>query len=368
MNPLRDPFPITNRFVYLNIANHSPPSTPVKEAVKGFLDDWDDLNRNGDMRVEEACTSFAKLVNASPDEVACQPNTSRGLAAVASSIHLRSGDNVVVNDLENWANIYPWTALRKRGVRVRVLKSREGFIQLEDFKNLVDDDTRAVAISQVQWLTGARQTLKPLADLVHDHGGYLVVDGIQAAGALRVNVKKDDVDFYACGSYKWLLGPSGAGFLYIRRELVEKIQPMEYGYRAIAEHSINEPKLKENAKMMEFGEPSYLSFVGTKAGIDLILRLGTDRVERQIVSLGQFLVEGLTNKGVTLVSPIDLELRSGIVTFTSNNVHNIFDALVKENFVVSLRPSGIRVSTGFYNTAEEVQRFLEKLDEVMKSR
>ena len=209
MNMFRQPFPVAHEIVYLNIANHSPPSTPVKEAITGFLGDWDRLSRHGDRRVDEASGSFAKLVGATPDEIACQPNTSRGLAVAAASIGFRRGDNVIVNDLENWANVYPWTALRRRGVEVRIVKGVGGAVRLDDVESQVDDATRAVTISHVQWLTGARHSLRPLAELAHSHGAVLVVDGIQAAGALGVDVRRDDVDFYACGSYKWLLGPSG---------------------------------------------------------------------------------------------------------------------------------------------------------------
>ena len=364
MKEFRQYFPVTEEIVYMNIANHSPPSVPVKAAITEFLSSWDRLGRRGDARVEEANASFAELIGASPDEVACQPNTSRGLAVVAASLGFSGGDNVVINDLENWANVYPWTALKSKGVDVRTVRGRGGAVRLEDIERQVDDDTRAVSISHVQWLTGARHRLKPLAELVHSHGAYLVVDGIQAAGALRVDVRRDDVDFYACGSYKWLLGPSGAGFLYVKREHLDSLSPVEYGYRAIAEHG-EEPRLKETAQKMEFGEPSYLSFVGTKAAVDLILRLSPSRIERQVLKLSQRLFDGLTGLGVEMVSPAEKELRSGVVSFTTPDTESHFRRLMDSGFLVSLRPAGIRVSTGFYNTVDEVDRLLEKLGEIL---
>ena len=368
MKDLRDPFPITEHYTYLNIANHSPPSTPVKAAIRGFLDDWDRLSRHGDRRVELANESFAQLIGAKPNEIACQPNTSRGLAIVADSIVYRRGDNVIVNDLENWANVYPWTALRSRGVEVRVVKGRGGSLHLEDVEAHTDDRTRAISISQVQWLTGARSDLRPLSELAHSHGAYLVVDGIQAAGAVRVDVKRDDVDFYACGSYKWLLGPSGAGFLYAREDVLGAMRPRQWGYRAVKEHSLDEPVLKDTAQKLEFGEPSYLSFVGTKAGIDLILGLGVDRIEMQVLSLSSRLVDGLTGLGVDLISPADPSQRSGVVSFTTDATEEHFRRLTEEGFIVSLRPTGIRVSTGFYNTTEEVDLLLERLEHYMRGR
>lgn len=361
MNDLREPFPVTEGCTFLDVANHSPPSTPVKAAIAVYLDDWDRLARHGDARVEQANESFARLIGARPHEIACQPNTSRGLATAAGSIPFKRGDNVVVNDLENWANVYPWTGLRQRGVEVRIVRGMGGAVHLDDLKATVDDRTRAVAISQVQWLTGARHALRPLAELAHGHGAYLVVDGIQAAGALRVDVKRDQVDFYACGSYKWLLGPSGAGFLYAREDILSELRPNETGYRAVKEHSLEEPALKNTAQKLEFGEPSYLSFVGTKAGIDLILSLGPERIEGQVLRLSGRLYDGLSSLGVSLVTPEGAGLRSGVVSFATDATEQHFGRLSKEGFIVSLRPAGMRVSTGFYNTFEEVDRLLDRL-------
>ncbi len=362
MSDLRENFPVTNEYIYMNTANHSPPSTHVKKAIQDFLVDWDNLRRHGDHRVELANQSFAKLIGATPDEIACQPNTSRGLATIAASINFRRGENVIVNDLENWANVYPWTMLSKKGIEVRIVESQGGAIRLEDIEKKIDDDTKAVSISQVQWLTGTRHDLKPLAELCHDHGAYLVVDGIQAAGALDVDVRGDDVDFYACGSYKWLLGPSGAGFLYAKKEHLPDLTPQELGYRAVKEPSLTEPVLHETAKKLEFGEPSYLSFVGTNAAIDHILSLGVRRIEKHVTSLAQRLYDGLSSLNVKLVSPENPALRSGIISFTTDNPQEHYKELTDSGYVLSLRSAGIRVSTGFFNTTDEVDGLVEKIE------
>ena len=227
------------------------------------------------------------------------------------------------------------------------------------------DQTKAVSISHVQWLTGARHNLKPLADLCHSHGAYLVVDGIQAAGALDVDVKRLDVDFYACGSYKWLLGPSGAGFLYAKKEHLPDLKPQELGYRAVKENSLTEPLLHESAQKLEFGEPSYLSFVGTKASIDHILGLCTKRIEKQITGLAQRLYDGLSGIGVKLVSPENPMLRSGVVSFTTANPADHHKQLTEKGYILSLRPAGIRVSCSFFNTANEIDGLVEDVSGLM---
>ena len=363
MNELRANFPITNKKVYLNTANHGPPSTHVKKAIQDFLVDWDNLRRHGDHKVKLANESFAKLIKATPEEIACQPNTSRGLAVIASSIDFKPSENVVVNELENWANVYPWTLQKKRGVDVRIIKHQGGAITLDSIEKMMDDNTKVVSISQVQWLTGARHDLKPLADLCHDHGAYLVVDGIQAAGAIDVDVRREDVDFYACGSYKWLLGPSGAGFLYAKKEHLPDLNPRELGYRAIKKHNLTDPVLHDTAQKLEFGEPSYLSFVGTKASIDYIIRLGTKRMENQIIKLAQHLYDRLSALDITMVSPEDPKLRSGVISFATQNPEEHYRKLSEAGYVISLRTAGIRISTGFFNTVDEVDGLIAKVRE-----
>jgi len=363
---VRGNFPITDAMVFLNVANHSPPSKPVQDAVRGYLLDWDSEKRRGDERVEEAIASFGRLVGADHNEVAFQPNTSAALATVAEAVGFEGGMNVVVNDLENPANWYPWTAQRRKGVELRIVRGKGGAVRLDDLVKAVDDGTRVVAISHVEWLTGARHDLRAVAEVAHDHGAYLVVDGIQAAGAVRVDVRRDDVDFYACGSYKWLLGCSGAGFLYVKRSLITELTPAQWGYRAVEEHDPEEPRLKETAKKFELGEPSYLSFVGTKAGIDMILGLGPANVEARVLKLSQRLYDGLTTIGLDVASPEDRRLRSGVISFRTRDSEATSRSLTEAGFLVSLRPAGIRVSPDFYNTEEEVDRLLGLLADEAK--
>jgi selenocysteine lyase/cysteine desulfurase len=356
-----DLFPVTKTTTFLDIANHSPPCVPVQEAIRGYLLDWDRLDRRGDAQTADAVALWAKLVGCSPDEACSQPNTSSGLAIVAEALRFKEGDNVVVNDLENPANLYPWMAQRPRGVEIRFIKGRGGAVRIEDLEKAVDDRTKVVSVSHVEWLTGVRHDIGAFAEVAHEHGAYLVVDGIQAAGALKVDVKRSNVDFYANGAYKWLVGCSGAGFLYIRKDLITELDPIQFGYRAVEEHDLDEPKLKANAKKYELGEPSYLSTVGTKAAIAMLLQLGPSQIEARVLKLSQRLYDGLEHLGVKIASPREKEMRSGVVSFTTKDTEAAFKYLKENGFHVSLRPAGIRVSTDFYNTEEEIDRLLSNL-------
>ena len=354
-------FPVTKTTTFLDIANHSPPCVPVQEAIRGYLLDWDRLDRRGDARTEEAVALWAKLVGATPDEACSQPNTSSGLATVAEALRFEEGDNIVVNDLENPANLYPWIAQHKRGVEVRVVRGKGGAVRLDDLEKAVDDKTKAVSVSHVEWLTGARHDIGAFAEVAHEHGAYLVVDGIQAAGALKVDVKRAGVDFYACGGYKWLVGCSGAGFLYVRKDLITEIEPVQFGYRSVEEHDLERPRLKDSAKKYELGEPSYLSTVGTKAAMEMLLDLGPGQIEARVLKLSQRFYDGLEHLGVAIVSPKEREMRSGVVSFSTKDTEATFKHLRADGFYLSLRPAGIRVAVDFYNTEEEIDRLLSVL-------
>ncbi len=356
-----DLFPVTKTTTFFDIANHSPPCVPVQEAIRGYLIDWDRLDRMGDARTEEAVATWAKLVGATPEEACSQPNTSQGLATVAEALRFKEGDNVVVNDLENPANLYPWISQRTKGVELRVVKGKGGAVQLDDLEKAIDDKTKAVSVSHVEWLTGARHDVRAFSDIAHEHGAYMVVDGIQAAGALKVDVKRLGVDFYACGGYKWLVGCSGAGFLYVTKDLIPEIDPVQIGYRSVEEHDMERPRLKDSAKKYELGEPSYLSTVGTMAAIKMLLDIGPPAIETRVLKLAQRLYDGLAHIGVSVVSPKEKTMRSGVVSFTTKDTEATFKKLRAENFYLSLRSAGIRCAVDFYNTEEEVDRLLSVL-------
>ncbi|MEM2338142.1 MAG: aminotransferase class V-fold PLP-dependent enzyme [Candidatus Bathyarchaeia archaeon] len=174
---------------------------------------------------------FARLVNAKPEEVALVENTSVGLNIAANALLCPSGSKVVTTDLEYPSVVYPW--LKKSPiVKVHYIRNRRGKVLLEDFEKAVGNSTVAVVVSHVKYVNGFRNNLKALSEIAHSHGAVLIVDAIQSAGVIPIDVKRDDVDFLATACYKWLLGPSGAAYLYVRKELIEKLKPPMLGGQA----------------------------------------------------------------------------------------------------------------------------------------
>lgn len=200
---IREQFPITRNKVFLNHAAQSPFPKPVADAVFKCAMDFSNFETTSIEWNDGGKPLFAKLINANSEEVAFVENTSMGLNIVANMLDYPRDAKVVTTDLEYPSVVYPWLR-RKLNVKVHYVKNHDGKILLEDFEKAVDDKTVAVAISHVEYVNGFRNDLKTIGEIVHKHGAYLIVDAIQAAGAIQIDVKKDDIDFLTTACYKWL--------------------------------------------------------------------------------------------------------------------------------------------------------------------
>jgi len=364
---VREQFPIVKNKVFMNHAGMSPHPKPVLEAMEKHLVEFSTFGATSD-DINEGKKLFTKLIGAEPTEIALVENTSTGLNIVANMLEYPSGSNVVVTDLEYPSVVYPW--LRKKlGVKVRYVKNVDGKILLDDVEKAVDDKTTVVAISHVEYMNGFRNDLGALADIAHEHAAYFAVDAIQSAGAIQIDVKRDHVDFLTTGCYKWLLGPAGAGYLYVRKELIEKFEPPMTGWASVKPEvfetvdfwDIWSLKLSETASRFEVGCPSFVSFAGAAAALRLLLNFGMANVEKRILGLTDRLIEAVKDRGYKLQTPEEPECRSGIVNFLVDNAEEMVKKLRTKKIIVSARAHGIRVSPHFYNTKEEIDRLVHEL-------
>jgi cysteine desulfurase/selenocysteine lyase len=367
LQSLREQFPITRNKVFMNHAAISPYPKPVLEAMQKHIEEFSEFGTiSGNL--DDLRKPFAKLVNSKPDEIALVPNTSTGLNIVANMLDYPSGSNVVVADIEYASVVYPWLKKRRK-VNVRYVKNVDGRILLNDVKKAVDDKTVVIAFSHVEYANGFRNDLGSLAEIAHEHGAFLLVDAIQSAGAMRIDIKQEDVDFLTAACYKWLLGPAGAGFLYVRKELVEKFEPPFVGW-ASAKPEVFETidlwdiwtlDLSETASRFEVGSPSIISFIGASAAIQLLLNVGIASIEWRILHLTEHLIDEMERHGFKSQTPRDEECRSGITNFLIDRPEERVEQLFKKGIMVSARAHGIRVSPHFYNTEEEIDRFVTQL-------
>ena len=364
---VRENFPIVKNKIFMNHAAHSPLPKPVYESMLKYLKEVSEQWIT-ETDLEMTKKLFAKLINAKPEEIAFVPNTSTGLNIVANMLDYSEGSNMVTTDLEFPSVVYPW--LRKKlGVRVKYVNNIDGKILHEDFESAVDDNTAVIVVSHVEYVNGFRNDLSFLSKLAHEHGAYLVVDAIQSAGAIKIDVKRDNVDFLTTACYKWLLGPSGIGFLYVKEELIEKFEPPMVGWASVEPQvfetvdfwDIWNLRLSKTANRFEVGSPSVISCIGAAAALKLMLGYGIEKIENRILDLTEYLIDKVKEAGWKLQTPEEKSYRSGIVNFLIDKPMERVERLAEEEIIVSARANGIRVSPHFYNNKEEIDQLVIEL-------
>jgi selenocysteine lyase/cysteine desulfurase len=374
IDEVRQYFLIMNEKVFLNHAGVSPICTPVAEAIRDYLKRRT-MGEQADSDEESAKRLFARLINAKPEEIALVPNTSTGLSIVANLLRYPRGSNIVTSDLEFPSVVYPWLMVKTRSdLEVRYVRNIEGHLPIEDFEKAVDDQTVAVVISHVEYANGFRNDLGGIAEVTHEHGTLLVVDACQSAGALDIDIKRQGIDYLATSCYKWLLGPSGAGFLYLKEDLIEEAEPVFVGWASVDQKIFRTVDLWDNRRIVlsrtasrfEIGTLSAPSFVGAAAALRLILDYGIERIENRILGLTDYLLNRLGEEGFSIQTPNEPNSRSGIVNFRVPEPQKTVSELQRRGVIVSARMNGIRVSPHFYNTREDIEGFLTRLKESLK--
>jgi len=387
---IRDQFPALKEKVFLDAACSSLAPRAAVEAIREFLEialrcpsRSSTLHHIAmdDMRAR-ARPEIATLINAGEDEVALVESTTHGLSVAANSLPLERGDRVLLCDLEFMQVAVPWCQKREEaGIEIDVVPHRNGEVRIEDIADRMGARTRVVSISSVQWCNGYRSDLVALCALCRDRGVWLVVDAIQQLGAMPIDVKETPVDMLACGGHKWLNSPFGAGFLYVRRDLVEELRPTVAGYLSLEEpeggwgNYFQTPSIKpvrdyrfvQEARRYEVGGTSnYPGAIGLAASVRMINELGASRIRDRIYYLTDRLIAGLQEIGVEIVTPLDRKNRSGIVTFSVGEAKDnlaLMERLLERQVLVSVRYTshigGVRVSCHFYNSFEDIDRLLD---------
>ena len=372
LDQARSLFPVSQRYAYLNHASVAALPTPVVSAMERYLQeqslhggvalqDWDE-------RLERIRQTAARLIGAHRDEIVFTNSISHGLNLVAAGLNWQPDDNLICAETEFPANVYPWMNLQRQGVQVRFAPARANRILVEDVVALMDSRTRLVAISFVEFGTGYRNDLAAIAEACHKRGIYLCVDGIQGLGALQFDVRQVPVDFMATHAAKWMLGPIGAAFCYIRRQHVAVLEPIMAGWRSVVDRDnyyCYDSPLRPTGERFEPGSPNAAGLVGMAAAIDLILDVGLATIEDRVLDPTSHLLDGLQARGCRITSPIaHRQERSGIVCFQYPGLPalDVGERLCAAGVIVSVRGDVVRVSPHFYNSEGDIERLLAVLD------
>jgi len=364
----RAEFPVTEHLVHLNHAGLSPLPLRVVAAIETFGREAARLEPETEerwsQRAGEVRAAFARLVGAQPAEIAFVTNTAEGISLVAAGLDWRAGDNVVAVDGEYPSNVYPWLGLQRHRVETRLVPAPAGIVEPEAIARAMDTRTRVVAVSFVDWRTGARTDLPRIAALCRDRGALFCVDGIQGVGALRLDVEAAGIDCLAVGGHKWLLAPEGCGCLFVSRRVLDRVQPVLLGWKSVENADRYLPYhfgLRADAAKFEPGSPPHLGIHGLGAALDLLL---PQAIEERILSLTARLIDALQRRGAQVLSPLGEGQRSGIVLFRLGpDPEGLCAFLQERGIVVRVRNGGIRVTPHFYNDEGDLDRLLAAVDD-----
>ncbi|MGQ9603302.1 MAG: aminotransferase class V-fold PLP-dependent enzyme [bacterium] len=370
---IRKHFPVAKHLVYLNHAAVSPVPDLVANQMRRQIEEQ--LSYGGrvedrwEKRAEIARNEAARLLGASPSEIAFVANTSQGLNLFARGLRWRRGDNVVLPRVEFPANVYPWLSLQSKGVKIKFVEEKDGRIRIEDIERAIDSRTRVVAISFVEFSSGFRNDLGEVARICRSKGVYVVVDGIQGLGALKIDVKRAKIDALSAGGHKWLLAPQGTGIFYLRRELLDEIEHPMPGWMSVVNwqnYYDFDFTLFKDSRRYESAQKNLIGLCGLYGALSLINRLGIESIQVRIIELTDHLCTRLTEHGYCIFSPRGEKEKSGIVSFYPKRLkaEQIWAGLRRKKFITSARQGRVRISPHFYNTFDELDRLVDQVVEM----
>jgi cysteine desulfurase/selenocysteine lyase len=363
---VRPDFPVTKRLIYLNHAAVAPLARPAAEAMRDLIDDVERTGSESWPRWVEAYEGLrvgaARLIGSHRDEIAILKNTSEGISTVANGLNWRAGDRVVCFREEFPANYFPWLRLERRGVAVTWLSIHDPLERIEAAVR----GARLLAISFVNYLTGHRADLAAIGAICRRHGAFYFVDAIQGLGAFPLDVDTMRIDALSADGHKWLLGPEGCGILYVRRERLEEIDPVEFGWtnaRGFADYSSRDMTLRGDAGRYECGTLNTPGIFGLRASIDYLNGIGVERIGRAVSALAERLAEGARELGYEVAGEDRARSRSGIVAIRrdAEDARVLVARLRESGMVAAPRQGWARLAPHFYLAPEEIERVIERL-------
>jgi cysteine desulfurase/selenocysteine lyase len=382
--------------VYLDNAASSLTPEPVLQKMMEFYKEYranvergvHRLSQRASQEFEEAHRKVVGFIHAKEEEeVIMTRNTTEGINIIANGIEWHKGDRVLTTLLEHHSNFIVWLRLKRRfGVEVDIIRpSSEGILDPGAFEEAMTDRTRLVAVTHVSNVLGTITPIHKIAEIAHDHGVPLLVDAAQSVPHMPVDVQRLGCDFLAFSGHK-MLAPTGIGCLYIRKELLDGIEPLCIGGGTIEEVTSEGYRLAPSPRRFEAGTPAIAEAIGLGAAIDYLQSIGMQAIAEHEMRLTEVICKGLSSiKGVRLLGPEDWRLRTGIVSFCIGdlNPHDIALSLdvsrgimVRSGFhcamplhmeVLGAKQGSVRASTYLYNTKEEAERLVSAVEEIARA-
>ncbi|NNG13808.1 MAG: aminotransferase class V-fold PLP-dependent enzyme [Gammaproteobacteria bacterium] len=376
MTTIQNEFPLDDGLVYLNHAAVAPWPQRTADGIKQFTDE--NLHQGARyyprwMETELALREqLVSLLNAaSVDDIALVKNTSEALSMVAHGLDWQPGDNVVFPDVEFPSNRIVWESLTRYGVEIRKIDISHASTPEKALIDAIDDNTRLLATSSVQYATGLRMDLEQLGKACKTKNTLFCVDAIQSLGALAIDVEAIQADFVMADGHKWLLAPEGLAVFYSREKARKQLKSNEFGWHMVEEmfaFDSQDWKEAESARRFECGSPNMLCIHALHASLSLLLEIGMEEVSARILGNTDYLIRQLKQiQGMRIITPEHPEQHAGIVTFCppEADISALHSQLMAKGVICAMRGGGIRFSPHFYTTREILDTAISTLKSLL---
>lgn len=321
------------------------------------------IGRDRNTSVENNCKALlAQMMNGRPEDIAFMSNSSEVISMIASSMDWQAGDNLILHTLEFPSGVLPWLKLKEKGIEIRIVEDTNGEVGVDDILRVTDERTRLVMTSHVSYLTGARLDYRSLYRKLKETRTLLLLDVTQSLGVVPVQMY--EADFVVCSSYKWLLSTHGAAVFGINRERISLV-PAYVGWRSVKDmfgpNRFQAFELQDDARRFELGYPSYPTLYSMNFTVQLLLNIGIANIERHVLELGSYLIRGLKELGLEVMTPVQPEKRAGNISVRHEAGEQIAEGLLKEQIYIWGGDGRFRISLHLFNDKDDVDRLLNKL-------
>ena len=375
----RSEFPVVSERTYLISASLGPLSRRSRTLAEQHLDLWERLGpeelwfEHGLPMLDRCRELFGRLVGADLAEVAIVPSVSAGMSAIATCLDFNVRPKIVTTQMDFPTNHYVWRAQERRGAKIDVVPTPDGTrVDTEDFLSAIDDQTLVVNLNRVLFESSYIQDAAAIVEKAHEVGAFVVVDDFHGAGIVPVDVHELDLDFYLTGALKWLCGGQGLAFLYCRRELIEKTQPLVVGWFGTVDpfdFDRSALRLRPDARRFETGTFALPQAFTAAGGLEVILEVGVENIRTRNQELTRRAIERADEGALEVLTPREDDQRSGLVriripggrTEAERALHELFE----RDVVLDSRGDALRISPHFFNNEDDVDRCFEQLREVL---
>ncbi len=374
LGALRRSIPILGSMIPMNNCSQAPQTLATRAAADRYLGSWNTRGMDWDewiAEVDAAKREFARLINASPNEIAVFSSVSEATSAVASSLDFTKRDNVVVTEAEFPTIGHVWLAQQRRGARLEWIPVCDGRIDPAAYGRVVDERTAIVSATHGYYLNGFKQDLAGLVAAARANGALLYIDAYQTLGTVPVDVRALDLDFLAAGNLKFLMGIPGIAFLYVRRDLAERLEPSVTGwFGRVNPFAFDAKRLdwSPTASRFDAGTPPVMNAYVARAGMELINAIGVGPIRAWLEVLGRRLIDGGRARGLQLLGTDDMSCKTATTAFLVGDSHAVEVRMRERGVIASARGPVIRLSPHFYSTVDDADAALDTLASIVTAR